>query len=688
MSVYVRLGKTKAIILRFHNIVLILQQLAFSVLTLLNDIMGKILLRPVGGTVLSGRAMVTVSNDDLSACKTRLFIFRKVTFRDLKGHLLQVCREQAKTVRKSLRYVTNRKLRPRRGTNDNHAKGLLPLALALFTVTNAGAVSRSDSVYRCLDKAIAESDKYIARYESRINGLKRRLATARSAASRYGIEFELYDRYKSFDNDSAIAYLDRAISSAAKAGNAGAANRCKALAAFQCSTSGMYKESLDILNSIDRGALNHDGLTEYYMAWHHLYDQLGFYSKVERLKRAYETKAGLYADSLLSVADRNSPLYLQTMENRMYDKGDYRAALRYNDTWMKLYGNDPEHFAVIAFYRFLDYKMLGNEDEWTYWLAMSSLYDVRNATMDQASMWELANHFYTTGDKERAYNYIDFAWKCADRFHTRVRSEQILPAFTAINNIYRTSITRTNHYLTTLLAGISLLAALMFAMLVYVNKQRKRLAAARNELSRKNGQLTDLNAEMKATLDNLDSTNRRLTATGNRLNDAIAGLDESNRVKEKYIGLFLRQCSSYIDKMDRMRKETFSMLKNKRYNELYDLMRPYDFRSHEQKELFEIFDSTFIRLFPTFVDEFNRLLKPEFRIQLTDTSRLNTDIRIFALIRLGIDDSSKIAEFLHYSVNTIYNYRARIKSGAACDRDHFEDYVKEIGMPGKSTGGG
>lgn len=637
---------------------------------------------------MSGTAMVTVSNDDLSACKTRFFIFRKVTFHAIKGYLLQTCRKQAETVRKSLRYVTNRKQLPQAGTNNNYANGLLLLALALFTAMDASAGSRSDSVYRCLDKAIAESDIYIARHESKINGLKKQLGATRSAAARYDIEFKLYKAYRAFINDSALVYLQRAIKSADKTGNAGAANKCRALAAFQCSTSGMYKESLDLLNTVDRNALGQDNIVEYYMAWHHLYDQLGFYSKVECLKQVYETKAELYADSLLAVADKNSPIYLQTMENRMYDRGDYRAALRYNDKWLKLNGDNPEGFAIIAFYRFLDCKMLGEEDEWTYWLAMSSLYDVRNATMDQASMWELANHFYSTGDKERAYNYINFAWKCADKFHTRVRSEQILPAFSAINDIYRTSITRTNHYLRILLAAISLLALLMFAMLVYVNKQRKRLASARNELSRKNRQLTDLNADMKTTLDNLDLTNRQLTATGNRLNDAIAGLDESNRVKEKYIGLFLRQCSSYIDKMDRIRKETFSMLKNKRYNELYEIMRPYDFRNREQKELFEIFDSTFIRLFPTFVDEFNRLLKPEFRIHLTDTSRLNTDIRIFALIRLGIDDSSKIAEFLHYSVNTIYNYRARIKSGAACDRDQFEDYVKEIGIPRKSLGSG
>ena len=186
---------------------------------------------------------------------------------------------------------------------------------------------------------------------------------------------------------------------------------------------------------------------------------------------------------------------------------------------------------------------------------------------------------------------------------------------------------------------------------------------------------------MKQTLDSLDTSNRRLTATGNHLNDAVANLDESNRVKEKYIGLFLRQCSSYIDRMDAMRRDVFTMLKAKRYAELYDMVKNHDFRDKEQEELFEIFDSTFIRLFPTFVDEFNQLLKPDSRISLPDQAKLTTGIRIFALIRLGIDDSSKIAEFLHYSVNTIYNYRAKIKNGAAVNREEFEDLVKAIGLP-------
>lgn len=162
---------------------------------------------------------------------------------------------------------------------------------------------------------------------------------------------------------------------------------------------------------------------------------------------------------------------------------------------------------------------------------------------------------------------------------------------------------------------------------------------------------------------------------------SFCDLDESNRVKEKYIGLFLRQCSSYIDRMDSMRGDTLSMLKAKRYADLLQTVKNHNFRDRERDELLEIFDSTFIGLFPTFVDEFNMLLRPDCRIVPDDMSRLTTGIRIFALIRLGIDDSSKIAEFLHFSVNTIYNYRAKIKNGAAVSRDEFEDYVRAIGLP-------
>lgn len=562
-------------------------------------------------------------------------------------------------------------------------KNILLIILLLLSALGADAGSRIDSVYKVLDKAIANADAYVARRTARIDSLKALLAKERKQAARYNLEFRLYEEYKALSNDSAIGYLERAMATATKTGDMAARSECLALEAYQCSASGMYMESHDLLRSVDKAALDSAGLALYYNACAHLYGELGYYSAVKKLRSRYLEMSNMYIDSLLAVTGSNDPLHLRYMEKRMYEAGDYYGALLYNDKWMRQSGSIPTEFAIIAFYRYLDYKMLGNERECIYWVAMSALADVRNGTTDQASMWELANYLYTVGDNARAYRYIDFARECTERFHTTLRSSQILPVLSTISNNYQKDMAAKNRLLQVAVALVALFALAVLAFMIYLYKQRRRLAIARNELSKKNSQLTGLNADMKAALANLDKSNRRLTATGDRLNETIANLDESNRVKEKYIGLFLRQCSSYIDKMDAMRKDALTLLKNKHYGELYDKLKQHGFRDKEHEELFEIFDATFIRLFPTFVDEFNQLLKPECRIRLADQSKLNTDIRIFALIRLGIDDSSKIAELLHYSVNTIYNYRARIKNGAECDRDSFETLVKEIGLPVK-----
>ena len=165
------------------------------------------------------------------------------------------------------------------------------------------------------------------------------------------------------------------------------------------------------------------------------------------------------------------------------------------------------------------------------------------------------------------------------------------------------------------------------------------------------------------------------------LHDSNLKLNESNRVKEAYIGRFIGLCSLYIDKMDDYRKKVNKMMKNKQLDELFSMTKSTELKEKEVDELYENFDAVFLHLFPDFVIDFNSLLRVEDRVQLNERGKLTTPLRIFALIRLGIDDSSKIAEFLHYSVNTIYNYRAKIKNGALGDRVNFEKEVKELGAP-------
>jgi len=178
----------------------------------------------------------------------------------------------------------------------------------------------------------------------------------------------------------------------------------------------------------------------------------------------------------------------------------------------------------------------------------------------------------------------------------------------------------------------------------------------------------------------LSTLNAQLSDLNSQLRDANLKLNESNRVKDEYVGRFIHLCSFYIDRLDEMRKRVNKMVKSHDLDALVRFTGDSALRDNNLNELYEMFDTTFLHLFPNFVDDFNALLRPECRITPPAPGTLNTDLRIFALIRLGIEDSSRIAEFLHYSVNTIYNYRAKIKNGSIADRDTFESRVKSLGM--------
>ena len=215
----------------------------------------------------------------------------------------------------------------------------------------------------------------------------------------------------------------------------------------------------------------------------------------------------------------------------------------------------------------------------------------------------------------------------------------------------------------------------LLILLAYIQKKRRQLASARNDLATLNSQLSAMNSE-------LSSANTALSQTNEQLRHAIIHLNDSNRVKDEYLGKFLSICSEYIDKLDNYRLKINRKLKANQHGDLLRMTGSDQLKADELKELFQHFDTLFLHLFPTFVADFNALLRPEERIEPAGQGQLSTDLRIFALIRLGIDESSKIAEFLHYSPNSIYAYRARIKNKAAGRRDDFERQVKEIGIYG------
>ena len=519
--------------------------------------------------------------------------------------------------------------------------------------------------YRQLDQAISRSDQYVQVREDRIAKLKTALEVTKAMNAQYDLCHNLFEEYHSYVNDSAIFYLSRCISLAQEMGDAAHLDECNLELAFQCSETGLYHESMDVMQAIDVNRLNDNDKKRYYGTFAHLSGEMAYYSKVPALQQEYYALRDKYNQKIDAAGDTDDSA-LQLKELECYGHNDAKGALQYNDQRLKQVEKGSHEYAIVAFYRYLDYSMLGDSVQARYWVSQSALSDVENAIMDQGALWELANLLMADGDMDRAYRYIRFAWQCANKFNTLKRNNQISPVMTTISDNYEASLKQANRLLLVLVVVATLLAALFSVILFYSNSQRKKLARARNDLSDSNKQLAQLNAQ-------LSDLNSQMRETNLKLN-------ESNRVKDEYVGRFIHLCSFYIDRLDEMRKRVNKMAKNKDLNALHQFTGDSELRDKNLKELYEMFDSTFLNLFPNFVDDFNALLRTECRVTLPNPSTLNTDIRIFALIRLGIEDSSRIAEFLHYSVNTIYNYRAKIKNGAIGDRDTFEARIRAIGM--------
>ena len=549
-------------------------------------------------------------------------------------------------------------------------RNIILMLLMLLPCANVTALAtiNLEQEYIKLDKAIEQTDRYVENREKRINTYRTALGATDDNKVQYEMCRNLFEEYRSFISDSAIFYIGRCISLAERMNDLVLADECQLLLAFQCTESGMYLEAKDILKSIDEQRIKSSrNSRRYYSTLAHLYRELGYYSRVPSLQALYYAKQDEYSRLIdTAFVSANDDEALQMKELERFVAGDPKGALRYSDMRMEKVKKGSHEYAIVAFYRYLDYAQLGDSVQARYWVTQSALSDVENAVMDQGAMWELANLLMGDGDIGRAYRYIRFAWQCANKFNTLKRNNQISPVMTAISDNYEASLQRANRLLLVLAIVSSLLAGLFLVILFYSNSQRKKLAIARNELSTSNMQLEQLNAQLSDLNSQLHETNLKL--------------NESNRVKDEYVGRFIHLCSFYIDRLDEMRKRVNKMVKSRDLNALQQFTGDSVLRDKNLTELYEMFDSTFLHLFPNFVNDFNALLRPECRITLPEQGGLNTDIRIFALIRLGIEDSSRIAEFLHYSVNTIYNYRAKIKNGAIGDRNTFEASVKSIGM--------
>ena len=522
-----------------------------------------------------------------------------------------------------------------------------------------------------IDDAIAHSQDYIAAREQKIAQARHALSLEATPRGKYQQNYLLFELYKPFVSDSAMYFLRQCISLADNMNDQSVAVRCRSLLAIRCSNIGMYDEALNILDSINAQHIDTLSLGTYYEAYNNVFSELAYYTRLDNMRQYYSMQSSRYEQLMLATLPSTSESCFLRREQHAQAEGKLDEAMRINDEWLNTVEPGSHPYALVALYRYIEYKLRGDSAQMMHWLVESVLADIHNASMDQGSMWELANELMLNGDIDKASSYISFTSDCANRYGSRQRNWQIAPLLATIAKNYKAQSERNTAQLWIALVVISILLLLLLGVLLFLHRRNKQLATARNALKESNDELATANKQLASQTQELSTLNAQLSTLNSQLS-------ESNRVKEEYIGRFMSLCSQYIDKLDNYRKMVNKKMKNKELEELFLMSKSTELKEKELEELFLNFDSVFLHLFPNFVNDFNALLQPEVRVQPKEENRLTTEIRIFALIRLGIEDSSKIAEFLHYSVNTIYNYRARIKNGAIGNREQFERQIKTL----------
>ena len=540
---------------------------------------------------------------------------------------------------------------------------LILLAIAFPGLLCAKDNKSTDALLREIDGLVKNRRTYGVEKETRITDLKRLLAEAASDEQRYGFCGRLFDEYRAYNLDSSFVYAQRKEELAHRLNKQDYLDDSAMNIAEVMGTTGMYKEALELLGKIDRKTLPDYLYGYYYHLYRTIYGLMGDYAVTEKAKKEYYRMTDLYRDSLLQVNASDSLGHALVMADKCIVHARYDEAI---DMLMEYYRKpslDDHAQAMIAYTISEGYRLKGDKQGQKHYLALSAIADLKSAVKEYVSLRKLASLVYEEGDIDRAYNYLKCSLEDATLCNARLRTLEISQVFPIIDKAYQLKTERQQREMKISLICISLLSVFLLAAIFFVYKQMKKVAAARREVVDTNTLLQELNEELHNSNSQLKEMNHTLS--------------EANYIKEEYIGRYMDQCSTYLDKMDLYRRSLNKIAAAGRVEELYKAIKSSQFLDEELKEFYANFDVTFLQLFPNFVDEFNALLTEP--MQPKPGEQLNTELRIFALIRLGITDSTKIAQFLRYSVTTIYNYRTRVRNKALGEREEFEAKVMKIG---------
>lgn len=527
-----------------------------------------------------------------------------------------------------------------------------------------------DSLKHVLNQVLEQKKELDALKWASIGRLQAKLKTNHLPLNlSYHACLDLFNAYKSFIHDSAYVYSQKVAGYAKLLNDAEKINYSKVNLGFVLVSSGMFKEGLDTLKRVDPEALNKAQQFEYYFLMARANFDLTDYNKIHDFSELYRAEGLKYCDTIISKYAKGSHEYLSGMGLKQLRAKQFTQAIRSYESLLKLklsYADSAINYSCLSYL----YFSVHQPDLGLRHLLKSSIIDNRHSIKESLAMVKLAEYLYQAGQTREAFNYIHAAIEDNNFYGAKQRKVEISNILPIIEKDKINDIEKQKRSLLIYASIITLLIILTVYFASKTFKQLKKIRIADKLIMEKNYDLNHANAELLKINASLDVANRSLTRTNRKL-------DEVNLIKEEYIGQFFNIHSDSIDKLEKLKKSLEKIIHSKDYAALQLLVKRLN-TSIERESFFQRFDEVFLNLFPDFILEFNALFAEEDRTVLTPGQLMNNELRIFALIRLGIDENETIAKILNYSVNTIYTYKTKVKNRSLVANDAFKEKIMGI----------
>lgn len=524
--------------------------------------------------------------------------------------------------------------------------------LALFVITAfvAECYARSSvelpkDELRRLNNTIKSSGSYMREETAKLDSLTRRFLSVSSTEyqSRWRLAQALTEEYLPMRADSALRYSELAIRFAREGGLSEEEMRSRISRINALSTAGIFTRALDEFRAIDYRGLNEGMRIPYWLAGRKLFGYMRAYVEGDRhFFNEYSERYMQYDDSLTKYLPATDPMRTFFMAERYVGNGKFDEAKELLEGLIKKLPEESNLYGMVAFQLGEVARADGDQTGYASYLAKASISDIKGCVKDGLALPALADWLYKQGEFDDAFRYINFALEDAMSGNVRMRTVTIAALLPLIDEAYRNKINASRDELMIYLLLVTVLFIISIALLVMLMRMIKR--------GRSNA----------------------------------VKLRNTARLQESYIGNFIGLCSSYAGRLQSLQKLVMRKVSLGQADELLRLVKSGKFGEDGIEDFYKVFDSAVLDIYPDFISSINNLLRPEERMDLPKNGELTPELRIYAFVRLGVDESTRIAQILNYSVSTVYAYRNRIRN-KAIDRDRFDEEVARIGKDSEAS---